>query len=712
MMHSLFDVALLDSMLVQAALRTLALAVVVGAALHLFKVRNPHHQLAAWSAVLAGALAMPLLMMWLVVEVPVQEMQVPDGKIAEPLVTATTMPAFGPDVANVASNMTPDTENAAPAAEAFDWAGLVTALYAGVAALLLLRLGVGLALTARIRAGARRIEAGWAGETDIRVTEAINAPVTIGSTILLPADFESWPEEKRDAVLLHERAHVTRGDFYVQGLAAVHRALFWFSPMAWWLHDRLAELAEDASDAEAASQVPYRADYAAVLLDFAQMPVPPRFKLAPLGVAMARPATVSRRIERVLADKGLPAFVSRGARAGTAFVVFTLACAAAVTICKVPAQAAVGIDVKPLQAAAPLHAAAGEVCSEGEAAARPISPLLPVMPVRPVSMAASAPVPVAPVRPVSPIAPIVPVTPIAAIPPVEFDTHADGVMGPPIHAEGLSVRVDHPAGWNGPDVDVDVDMEQIRQSLAAAGVKGRDFEKQLSARIEAAVARAEAQAEAAAERVRVREALARERQYAAAEPSGPVVKETRNVEAFTGVSFGGAGKVFITVGPKASVVLEADAVTLGRTRTEVENGVLKIRARNDDGFNGRGDITAYITVPELRQARVSGSGDLKVTGLTGGETELSVSGSGNVEATGKLKALDLDISGSGNAKMDALVVDEASVAISGSGSAVVDVREDLNVRVSGSGSVRYLTQPKDVSTSISGSGSVRRRDAT
>ena len=53
-----------------------------------------------------------------------------------------------------------------------------------------------------------------------------------------------------------------------------------------------------------------------------------------------------------------------------------------------------------------------------------------------------------------------------------------------------------------------------------------------------------------------------------------------------------------------------------------------------------------------------------------------------------------------------------SVDEPGSGSAVVDVREDLNVRVSGSGSVRYLTQPKDISTSISGSGSVRRRDPT
>ncbi len=695
MMHSLLNVSLLDSVLVQAALRALALAVVVGAALYLFKVRNPHHQLAAWSAVLAGALAMPLLMMWLVVEVPVKEMPIPAGKIAEPLIAAAA-PAFGPEVSDAASNMTSRTENAGMEPAPFDWSGLVLALYAGAAGVLLLRLGVGLALTARIRACARRVNAPWTGDSDIRVTDAIKAPVTVGSTVLLPADFESWPVEKRDAVLLHERAHVARGDFYVQSLAAVHRAMFWFSPLAWWLHDRLAELAEDASDDEAAAQVPYRADYAAVLLDFAQMPAPPRFKLAPLGVAMARPATVSRRIERVLAGKGLPALVSRGARAGTAFVVFTLACAAAITICKVPAQAAVGIDMKPL----PVASSAPSALAAPAALATPIAPAAPVGPLRPGA----------------------PIVPIPAIPPVEFDTHADGVTGPPIHADGLSVRVDHPSPLelrNGrkynPDVNFDadreIDMDQIREAISAAKNAGANFDEKLSARIEAAVARAEARAEAAA--ARAQERAGRERQYAAAEPAGPAIRETRNVESFTGVSFGGAGKVFITVGPKASVVLEADAATLGRTRTEVENGVLKIRARNDDGFfNGRGDIIAHITVPELRQARVSGSGDLKVTGLNGGETELSISGSGSVEANGKLKALDLDISGSGSAKMDTLVVDEANVAISGSGTAVVDVRDDLNVRVSGSGSVRYLSQPKDVSTSISGSGSVRRRDAT
>ena len=652
MMQSLMNAALLDSVLVQAALRTVGLAAVVGAALFLFKVRNPHHQLAAWSAVLLGALAMPLLVTWMVVEVPVTPVTVPAGKIAEPLMLSAAGSDLAP-MATVPGDLLPQAK------ESFDWSTVATIIYAGGAGILLLRLVIGLVLTARIRARAGRIGAEWARGSDIRSTEAIGAPVTVGSTILLPADHEDWSPEKRAAVLLHERAHVARGDFYVQCLAALHRAVFWFSPLAWWLHDRLAELAEDASDAEAASQLPYRADYAAVLLDFAQMPAR-RFKLAPLGVAMARPATITRRIERVLADKGLPTFASKAARAATAGAVFVLACAAAITVSKVPAQAAARPVPAPLEAP------------------RPLTEMTPL----------------APARPLPPLAPSI-------------------TREQSMDQAGHPLPNPHPIPHAIPDPDADLarqlDLDQMRNAIAAARVHGGSFERDLEARIEAAVAHAEARAEAAAERVR-----GREQQMAAAEPAGPVTRETRNVEAFSGVSFGGAGKVFITVGPKASVVLEADAQTLGRTRTEVQDGVLRIRVRDEDGmfkWGGR-EVTAYITVPELKTARVSGSGDLKVAGLSGGATELSISGSGSVQADGSLKTLDLDISGSGSAKMEGLVVNDANVAISGSGSAVIDVRNDLDVRVSGSGSVRYLTQPKDVSTSISGSGSVRRRDAT
>ena len=58
MMNAIFPV------LLEAAMRGLAAAVVIWAALRLFRVRNIRAQKAAWTLMLAGALAMPLLMRW------------------------------------------------------------------------------------------------------------------------------------------------------------------------------------------------------------------------------------------------------------------------------------------------------------------------------------------------------------------------------------------------------------------------------------------------------------------------------------------------------------------------------------------------------------------------------------------------------------------------------------------------------------------------
>jgi len=89
-------------------------------------------------------------------------------------------------------------------------------------------------------------------------------------------------------------------DFYIQLLAGVHRAIFWFSPLAWWLWKQLAELAETRSDDAAIANFPDRTSYAEILLGFAK-----KVQRMPLAVAMARPATVARRVDRILAGTPL-----------------------------------------------------------------------------------------------------------------------------------------------------------------------------------------------------------------------------------------------------------------------------------------------------------------------------------------------------------------------------------------------------------------------
>ena len=76
-------------------------------------------------------------------------------------------------------------------------------------------------------------------------------PITFGTTrpsILIPAIADTWPEERRRAVMLHELAHVARYDCLTQTLAWAVCAMYWFHPAAWWVARRLRIERELACD--------------------------------------------------------------------------------------------------------------------------------------------------------------------------------------------------------------------------------------------------------------------------------------------------------------------------------------------------------------------------------------------------------------------------------------------------------------------------------
>jgi hypothetical protein len=172
--------------------------------------------------------------------------------------------------------------------------------YLGIAGILLLRTLAGAAIALRLWLRARPATGiGAEISTAVRISPDLATPVTIGSSILLPADYHQWDAAKLRVVLAHEHSHVRQGDFYLQLLAAVHAAVFWFSPLGWWLKRKLTELGEALSDRAGLEQAPDAVSYAQVLLEFAAMPC--RTPLA--GVAMASTSNLSSRIERILNDR-------------------------------------------------------------------------------------------------------------------------------------------------------------------------------------------------------------------------------------------------------------------------------------------------------------------------------------------------------------------------------------------------------------------------
>ena len=114
-----------------------------------------------------------------------------------------------------------------------------------------------------------------------------------------------------------------------------------------------------------------------------------------------------------------------------------------------------------------------------------------------------------------------------------------------------------------------------------------------------------------------------------------------------------------------------------------------------------------LTTPKLA-ASLSGSGDIRLTGLSSDDLHLSIAGSGDVTAAGQSKQLSVRIAGSGDVRSQELKAEEVTVSIAGSGDARVHAEKSLRVAIAGSGDVTY-SGAASVKSSIAGSGSVHKR---
>jgi TonB family protein len=261
------------AILFECTLRSAALALMVWLLLRALRVRSPRVERDAWRAVLAASLAMPFLME--MVAVPVAS--VPGSEWLREVQTLAFTAA--------------DSNRS--------WHSIGSWSVAGISGLLFLRHTAGVARWWMVRRRAQPVRSPLFPAQDIRVareaTGSATGPATVFSTILVPVDFSAWSPEVQRLVIAHEQTHIENKDFYVQWLAHVHRCLFWFNPLAWWLVDRLSLLSEHVSDEAAVRGTNQRAEYARLLLSFARTAVD-----VDQPVAMVRTSSLARRIEKIL----------------------------------------------------------------------------------------------------------------------------------------------------------------------------------------------------------------------------------------------------------------------------------------------------------------------------------------------------------------------------------------------------------------------------
>ena len=85
----------------------------------------------------------------------------------------------------------------------------------------------------------------------LRQSNAARVPLTWGAlrpVLLVPAEADEWPDDRRRLVLLHELAHVRRWDWLTQLVAHLACGLYWFNPLVWLAARQMRTLRERACD--------------------------------------------------------------------------------------------------------------------------------------------------------------------------------------------------------------------------------------------------------------------------------------------------------------------------------------------------------------------------------------------------------------------------------------------------------------------------------
>ncbi len=288
------------SVILESALRTAITAALVGSALHLFRVTHVVAQKIAWCLVLVAAFAMPSVMGWRFIKLPAPLVLRTNWLRGRPPGAQMRPESLGIRKATAITLTPPKRTGYVPSNSRLDIVRLysfATVSYLTICSIFLLRMLIGLGLAVRVWRRAQPVNGCLMSRPKVRSSYQVSTPCTIGFSIVLPSSFGTWGPARLKMVLAHERSHVVQADFYLQLLARLHTAIFWFSPVAWWLQQELSDLGEAISDHAAIEEARDKHAYAEVLLEFAA-----RVRRPPIGIAMARSTKIDRRIDRILID--------------------------------------------------------------------------------------------------------------------------------------------------------------------------------------------------------------------------------------------------------------------------------------------------------------------------------------------------------------------------------------------------------------------------
>ncbi len=205
----------------------------------------------------------------LLLVLPIASVVSPSISVTVPIV-ATEEPASSPaEVTAYTGSLATPAQAAVAAAPATPrstwpaWPILLAAIWALGATLFLMPVVAGLSQVRILRRSARSwrqgraiveslaVDAACPRRLDVLLSEGVPGPMTCGvvrPAIVLPVDAPAWSGDDLARAMLHELAHVRRGDWGSQCIARILCALYWFHPLVWIARRHMALEAERACD--------------------------------------------------------------------------------------------------------------------------------------------------------------------------------------------------------------------------------------------------------------------------------------------------------------------------------------------------------------------------------------------------------------------------------------------------------------------------------
>jgi len=303
-----------ESFLVGVALKTSGLWAAAWLVGCLLRKRPAAVRHLVWTAAAAAVLALPLLSLGL------PSVRLPGGGALAALVPNITFQAGA--AAGASRETQPNTvrrqAQPLPLRSRINWRlGLALLWMAGsVAGIGQIVVAAAILAAARRRArvhpaqqeGAALAKAGGIRHTvDILEGRAGSMPMTCGwlrPAIFLPADAAAWSAGRRRMVLLHELAHIGRGDTGSHGIARLALALHWWNPLAWLAWREFLQERERAADDLVLLAGERASDYADLLLEVATS-MHAQAPQAWAAIAMARRSQLEGRLVAIL-DPRIP----------------------------------------------------------------------------------------------------------------------------------------------------------------------------------------------------------------------------------------------------------------------------------------------------------------------------------------------------------------------------------------------------------------------